>query len=207
MGLLVFRSHLRDFCLCLSGMPLPITGGAALLELLAPFVPDHHLNELLPRHRGAGRRNEWSSAQLYRVLLLLLLTPARSSNLLCQLLPEQRAWRRFAHLPNQCRLPNVRQLHEFRTRLTPLILRAINEEMVAGLLKGCRRDQPGIGLIDATDLPAATSAFKKSLQALIPPIAQPWVVARSRPARAAGLSVTRSTLYVSGSRTMNRPSC
>jgi hypothetical protein len=92
-------------------MVLPITGSTALLELLSPFVPDDLLNDLLPRHRGPGRRDEWSAAQLYRVLLLLLLTPARSSNLICKLLPEQRAWRRFAHLPNQRQLPNVRQLH------------------------------------------------------------------------------------------------
>lgn len=143
-------------------MSLPITGSAALLDLLAPYVPDDHINELLPRRRGVGRPSEWSAAQLYRVLLLLLLTPARSNNLLCELLPEQRAWRRFAHLPNRRQLPGARQLHEFRARLTPLILRTINEQMVAGMLEAWPQDQPGIGLIDATDLPAATSAFKKN---------------------------------------------
>jgi hypothetical protein len=143
-------------------MSLPITGSAALLELLAPYVPDDHINEVLPRRRGVGRPSEWSAAQLYRVLLLLLLTPTHSSNLLCQLLPEQRAWRRFAHLPNRRQLPGARQLHEFRSRLTPLMLRMINERMVTGLLEGLPQEQPGIGLVDATDLPAATSAFKKN---------------------------------------------
>ena len=145
-----------------SDMSLPITGSAALLDLLAPYVPDDHINELLPRRRGVGRPGEWSASQLYRVLLLLLLTPARSSNLLCQLLPEQRAWRRFAHLPNRRQLPGTRQLHEFRSRLTPLILRMINERMVTGLLEDWRQEQPCVGLMDATDLPAATSAFKKN---------------------------------------------
>jgi hypothetical protein len=158
----VSQFRCTDFQDVLSGMPLPITGSAALLELLSPFVPDDQLNELLPRHRGAGRRGAWSAAQLYRVHLLLLLTPVRSSNLLCQLLPEQRAWRRFAHLPNRRCLPGIRQLHEFRGRLTPWLLRKINEQMVETLLAGRRLEQPGIGLIDATDLPAATSAFKKS---------------------------------------------
>jgi hypothetical protein len=143
-------------------MKLPITGSAALLELLSPFVPDDLINELLPRPRGRGRRREWSAAQLLRAMLLLLLTPARSSNLLCALLPEQRAWRRFAHLPNRRLLPNVRQLHEFRHRLTPLVLRALNEHLVAELLLSRPCEQPGIALIDATDLPAASSAFKKS---------------------------------------------
>ncbi len=142
-------------------MALPITGGAELLELLAPFVPDDHINELLPRHRGRGRRSVWSSAQLYRTLLLLLLTPTRSSNLLCALLPEQRAWRRFAHLPNRRRLPNHRQLAEFRERLTPMLLRQINEGLLRHLLAGWPREQHGVALIDATDLPAATNEYKK----------------------------------------------
>jgi hypothetical protein len=143
-------------------MPLPITGSGALLESLSPFVDDDQLNDLLPRHRGPGRRCEWSSAQLFWVLLLLHLTTARSSNLLCHLLPEQRGWRRFAHLPNRRFLPNVRQLHQFRARLTPAILRTINESMVEQLLKERPASHPGIGLIDSTDLPASTSAFKKN---------------------------------------------
>ena len=188
-------------------MALPMTGSAALLELLTPFVPDDHLNELLPRHRGAGRRSEWSAAQLYRVLLLLLLTPARTSNLLCALLPEQRAWRRFAHLPNRRLLPNVRQLHEFRARLTPMVLRAINEHLAAALLTHWSPGQTGVALIDATDLPAATSAFKKNSPAPTPRGARPWAGARSRPDRAAGLSVIKSTPYVSGCRVTKRRCC
>ena len=93
----------------------------------------------------------------------MLLTPARSSNLLCRLLPDQRAWRRFAHLPNRNRLPNARQLHEFRDRLTPMILRRINEQLLRRLLQGWPQDQLGIALIDATDLPAATNEYKKKL--------------------------------------------
>src|SRR5260370_41970547 len=108
-------------------MALPITGSAELLELLTPFVADDHINEVLPRHRGAGRPSQWSGAQLYRTLLLMLLTPARSRNLLCSLLPDQRAWRRSAHLPNRNRLPNARQLHEFRQQLTPIIFRQSHE--------------------------------------------------------------------------------
>jgi hypothetical protein len=150
-------------------MALPITGSADLLELLAPFIPDDQINELLPRHRGRGRRREWSAAQLYRTLILLLLTPVRSCNLLCTLLPEQRAWRRFAHLPNRRLLPNARQLHEFRDRLTPMILRRINEGLLLGLLKDWPKDHPGVGLIDATDFPAATNAYKKRPRRILRP--------------------------------------
>src|SRR3954447_1330903 len=122
-------------------MALPTTGTAALLDLLAPLVPDAEINLALPRHAGSGRRSEWSAAQLLRVLLLLLLTPARSTNLLCTLLPEQRAWRRFAHLPNQRRLPNVRQLHEFRGRLTPGVLRGINAVLLQRVLANWPSEQ------------------------------------------------------------------
>jgi hypothetical protein len=161
MGFGGFALAVRGFSGRYQCMALPITGSAELLELLSPFVADDHINEVLPRHRGAGRLSQWSGAQLYRTLLLMLLTPARSSNLLCTLLPEQRAWRRFAHLPNRNRLPNARQLHEFRHRLTPRILRQINEQLLLRLLGGWPKDQLGIGLIDATDLPAATNEYKK----------------------------------------------
>jgi hypothetical protein len=155
MGFSGFSLVVRGFSGRYECMALPITGSAELLELLSPFVSDDHINNVLPRHRGVGRPSQWSGAQLYRTLLLMLLTPARSSNLLCRLLPEQRAWRRFAHLPN------ARQLHEFRQRLTPMNLRQINEQLLLRLLGGWPKDQLGIGLIDATDLPAATNEYKK----------------------------------------------
>jgi hypothetical protein len=159
-------------------MALPTTGTAALLDLLSAFIPDDVLVEALPRHRGSGRRADWSSAQLFRVMLLLLLTPARSTNLLCQLLPEHRAWRRFAHLPNRCRLPSPRQLHEFRLRLTPGVLRRINEHLLRGVLATWPQDQPGIALIDATDLPAATNEYKKSQAAGFPRVRPQWAAGR-----------------------------
>jgi hypothetical protein len=154
--------YLRGFFGSATAMALPITGTSALLGLLSGFIPDDFINEVLPRHHGRGRRTQWSAAQLYRVLLLQLLTPARSCNLLCELLPEQRAWRRFAYLPNKRLLPNARQLHEFRDRLTPAVLRSINEHLLSRLFDGLPKQQPAIALMDATDLPAATSAHKKS---------------------------------------------
>lgn len=72
--------------------PLPTTGTAALLAQLSDFVPDDFIRQMLPPHRGQGWRAGWSSAQLFRLLLLVLLTPAHSFNLLVELLPEQRAW-------------------------------------------------------------------------------------------------------------------
>jgi hypothetical protein len=61
------------------------TGTSALLEELSPYLNDSLVNELLPRQRGAGRRRAFSSAQLLRVLLLALLTPAHHFNLLVKL--------------------------------------------------------------------------------------------------------------------------
>src|ERR1035437_4472729 len=77
---------------------LPATGTVALLELLDPFVPDDFINECWPHSPTAGRHCEHTSAQLFRVHLLCLLSPVHSVNLLIKMLPEQRAWRKFAAL-------------------------------------------------------------------------------------------------------------
>lgn len=142
--------------------PLPVTGTNALLVQLSDWVPDDFINQLLPPHRGQGRRSLWSSAQLFRLLLLALLTPAHSFNLLVQLLPEQRAWRRFAHLSNRHRVPTTSILHEFRARLGVGPLRRINRHLLLPLLEGLAPERKTVALIDSTDLPAATSTYKKS---------------------------------------------
>lgn len=188
-------------------MALPTTGTAALLERLSPLIPDDEVLALLPRHRGSGRRSEWSSSQLFRVLLLLLLTPARSTNLLCQLLPEQRAWRRFAYLPNRRQLPNVRQLHEFRARLTPAVLRHLNEGLLRSVLADWPADQPGIAVMDATDLPAATNEYKKSPGLPFRPGKQPSADERSRPASRVGSSGIRNIRCGCGCRSPSRRCC
>lgn len=141
---------------------LATTGTNALLEQLSVFIPDEFINRLLPPNRGRGRRSPWSSAQLFRALLLTLLTPAHSFNLMLQLLAEQRSWRKFAQMPNRHRLPGPSQLHEFRGRIGVGGLRRVNEHLLAPLLEGLLPERRTIGLIDATDLPAATSAYKKS---------------------------------------------
>ncbi len=177
---------------------LPATGTVALLEELCVFIPDDLINQLVPPHTGRGRRSQWSSAQLYRLLLLTLLTPAHSFNLMLRLLEEQRAWRKFARLPNRHRLPVASQLHDFRQALGVDGLRRINEHLLGPLLQRLVPERKSIGLIDATDLPAATSAYKKRLPGAIPPAGRRWEVARSRLARAAGLWVTRSIPCVCG---------
>ena len=141
--------------------PLPTTGTAALLAQLSAFVPDDFINGLLPPHCGQGRRAGWSSAQLFRLLLLVLLTPAHSFNLLIELLPEQRAWRRFARLPNRQQVPTASILHEFRDRLGVGPLRRLNRHLLLPLLDGLSPERKTVALIDSTDLPAATSTYKK----------------------------------------------
>ena len=142
--------------------PLPSTGTTALLQQLSDFVPDDFIHELLPPHRGRGRRPLWSAAQLFRLQLLVLLTPARSFNLLIKLLPEQRTWRRFAKLPNRRSVPTVFTLHAFRARLGVGPLRRINRHLLLPLLEGLSPERKAVALIDSTDLPAATSTYKKS---------------------------------------------
>jgi hypothetical protein len=138
---------------------LPPTGTTALLERLTDFVPDDFIAELFPRSVTGGRRHALSAAQLWRVHLLALLTSTHSLNLLLAQLPEQPAWRGFAKLRRT--LPTARMLHEFRALVGVDGLRRINTHLLGRLL--CRSGvQPhAVALIDATDLPAACSGFKK----------------------------------------------
>jgi hypothetical protein len=174
-------------------MSLPKTGTSQLLAELSAHIPDEFICDALPRHSGSGRRSDFSAAQLLRVTLLLLLTPVRSSNLLCELLPEQRGWRRFALLPHRLRVPSPRQLHEFRARLTPAVLRALNAHLLRRLFSSWPAQEPGVALIDCTDLRAATNEYKKSRGRVTPLDGPRWVRAPLSPDTPAGLSATRST--------------
>jgi hypothetical protein len=146
---------------------LPVTGTAALLELLDPFVPDDFINECWPTRPTGGRRRDYSAAQLYRVHLLSLLSPVHSLNLLVKMLLEQRAWRKFARLRRQTQVPGVRVLHEFRCRVDVGGLRRINQYLLAPLVATYAWQPWSVGLIDATDLPAACGGFKKKHRAIL----------------------------------------
>jgi hypothetical protein len=186
---------------------LPATGTNALLEALSPFIPDDFLCQQWPRTATGGRQRHFSAAQLWRLHLLVLLTPAHSVNLLLQMLPEQRGWRQFAHLPNRHRIPDVRMMHEFRRQAGVAGLRRVNEVLLAPLLEGLDVSVPTIALMDATDLPAACGGFKKSPPAPIRRRTPRWAGARSRPDRAAGLSATRNTRCDCGFRLTPRTCC
>jgi len=140
---------------------LPTTGTGALLELLSSYIPDDLINALWRRRSGPGRPAQFSPAQLFRITLLPLLTPAHSFNLVTELLPEHRPWRSFARLRNRRDLPDVRMLHDFRTRLALTQLRRVNEHLLQPLLAGTGRFAKNVAVIDSTDLPAATNAYKK----------------------------------------------
>lgn len=142
--------------------PLPATGTAELLALLARYIPDEFINRLLPGNRLQGRRNYFNAAQLWRVHLLTMLTPAHSFNAVVRLLPEQPAWRRFALLNHRYRTPDVRMLSEFRAQTGVAGLRRINEQLVRRLLRFLPADGQTVAIIDATDLPAATADKKKT---------------------------------------------
>lgn len=141
---------------------LPRTGTAGLLERLSAYLPDDLINSLLAGRSGPGRPCQFSAAQLFRVTLLALITPVHSFNLLVELLPEQRAWRRFARLRNRFEVPDVRMLHQFRRRLDLTKLRRINEHLLRPLLAGTAGFAKTVALIDSTDLPAATNGYKKT---------------------------------------------
>lgn len=170
---------------------LPPVGTAELLERLSVHIPDPFINQLLPRRRGVGRRCCFSAAQLWRVHLLSALTAAHSLNGIVRLLPEQRAWRRFAHLSHRERTPDARMLHEFRGRAGVGGLRAINDHLVVRLLKHLHADRQSVAVIDATDLPAATADKKKTGDTGLP---AGWLWGRAPSSRATHvfLSATRS---------------
>jgi len=173
---------------------LPAVGTVGLLEVISDYVPDEFINQLLARRRGVGRRCCFSAAQLWRVHLLSPLMGTHSYNGIVRLLPEQRAWRRFAHLSHRERTPDVRMLHEFRDRTGVSGLRAINDYLVAKLLKYLRVEQKSVAVIDATDLPAATADKKKTVENGRPS-ERPWEHAPSSRATRAFMSATKSTRY------------
>ena len=141
---------------------LPLTGSAALLDLLSTYVPDDLINSLFAQKSRRGRPALFSAAQLFRVNLLALLTPAHSFNLLVVLLAEHRHGRAFARLRSRLVLPDAKMLHDFRQRLDLIKLRCINDFLLAPLLEDCDGFAKTVSLIDATDLPAATNAYKKT---------------------------------------------
>lgn len=168
------------------------TGTGALLEELSPFLDDELINSLLPEPRGPGRPRQFCSAQLFRVLLLSLLTPVHSFNLLLALLPENRCWRRFAHLHNRRDVPSAKMLTQFRARLDLSLLRSINLHLLRPLLDQLDPTRHTLAIIDSTDLPASINTFKKRIPR-VPSDTQPLVPGPSSRARANGSSAIKST--------------
>lgn len=140
---------------------LATTGTATLLEQLSPFVPDDFINEVCRSRRRPGPRPLYGPAQLYRVHLLALLTSAHSFNLLVELLKENHSWRRFAGLSHRHQVPDAKMLHQFRDDLGVAGMRAVNTHLLAELLDSCQAKRKTVAIIDSTDLPAATNAYKK----------------------------------------------
>lgn len=159
---------------------LPMTGTSDLLERLSPYIPDDLINSLFVNASGPGRRRRFSAAQLFRVSLLVLLTPVHSFNLLLELLPEQRSWRSFARLRNRFSVPDVRMLHEFRAGLDLWNLRLVNQHLLGPLLQEASKFPKTLALIDSTDLPASTNGYKKTLRLLLRKAGSRW---RSQPKR------------------------
>jgi len=172
---------------------LPATGTVKLLDLIDPHIPDDFINRHWHWRPARGQRPKFSAAQLFRLHLLVLLTPVHRFNLLLASLPEQRKWRAFAHLPNQRHLPDVRMVHEFRARMGVSGFREINDSLRQGFIEQAAGWDQTVALIDATDLPASCRGFKKKQPALTLPTAPRWEDARSKLDKAVALSVTKST--------------
>jgi hypothetical protein len=183
------------------------TGTAELLGLISAHIPDSFINDLIPHRCGRGRRQDFSAAQLWRVHLLSVLSPVHAFNQLVRLLPEQRAWRRFARLANRKEVPDVRMLHDFREQLGVGGLRQINEQLLQPLLPVAGSSRMSLALIDATDLEAASSGHKKSGPGGGRPNGRRWERGRSRRGKAGSFWGTRSTPSVCGSSVTRRACC
>lgn len=186
---------------------LPATGTAEFLKLLSPYVPDTFINDLLPPRRGRGRRRQLSSAQLYRVHLLSVLTPVHAFNQLVRLLTEQRAWRGFAHLSNRQEVPDVWRLNQFRQRCGVDGLRQINDQLLEPLISQGVDQDLSLALIDATDLEAACSGHKKREPGRIRPTEPRWEAEPSNVGKAVSLSGIRNTPSGSGCESINPECC
>jgi hypothetical protein len=179
---------------------LPPVGTAALLWDLDPHIPDEFINSFSSPKRGMGRRLQFSPAQLWRVHLLCLLTRTFSFNGIVRLLPEQRAWRRFARLPNERSVPDVRMLHEFRSRFGTRGFRQVNDYLVRQVLKAASLAEKTVALMDATDLRASTADTKKKPRPSAGLPGEPrWVRALSSRATRAFMWDIKSTPCASGS--------
>lgn len=143
---------------------LPPVGTNLLLESVSGCVPDDFIAGLCVRDFTGGRRHVLSGPQLWRVHLLALLTSTHSLNLVVAQLSEQPGWRRFARLRRI--YPTARMLHEFRQQVGVDGLRAIDRHLLGRLLRRQGRQPHSVALMDATDLPAACSGFKKKFRAL-----------------------------------------
>jgi hypothetical protein len=173
---------------------LPATGTAAFLETISPHIPDDLIDSLFAHRSVRGRPQLFSPSQLFRVSLLPLLTPARSYNLIVRLLGEQRLLRSFARLRNRTAVPDVRMLHEFRSRMDLAKLRRLNVSLLRPLIHGAGTFAKTVALIDSTDLPAATNGYKKIPWANTLPVEPTPVRAAVKMVRVDTTLATRSTL-------------
>jgi len=146
---------------------LPPTGTEDFLELLSPFVPDDYLDQRWPRLKTGGRRYGFSTSPLWRLHLLAIITPVPSFNLLIRMLPEQKAWRRFARIRSQEQVPDVRMMNTLREEIGVDGLRQINGQLLEPIIARVELSQGAAALIDATDLPASCSGFKKKHRMLL----------------------------------------
>src|SRR5579864_5161057 len=126
----------------------PMTGTAELLALVDPFIPDGFINEQWNLRPSRGPRRHFNAAQLWRVHLLTVLTPAHRLNEALILLSEQRAWRTFARLAHRQRIPDARMLHEFRAQVGVGGLRRINDQLRASLIQQASTWEHAVALLN-----------------------------------------------------------
>jgi hypothetical protein len=89
-------------------------------------------------------------------------------------------------------------LHEFRQQLDLAKLRRVNEFLLRPLIEGTAGFAKTVALIDSTDLPAATNAYKKTTGVNIAPTGPKPGRAAAKKARAVISSATKNIPCDSG---------
>jgi hypothetical protein len=182
-----------------------------VLEKISPHIPDEEINYLFSFRRChvQGRIREFQSSQLYRAHLLAMIKGIPSFNKLCEESKIRRSFRDFCRFPNRKMTPTNHILSDFRDHLNPFGFEKIAQLITLNFLNIISLPSILVAVPDATDMPANCRGFVKKN-------AHVWGIAHARKriqlqglqkgseprrvGKARILSVIRSILYASGSR-------
>ena len=133
------------------------------LRRISKVLPDRWLDERWPQH-SSKRQGRWKAlrtSQFIRVHFLTLIKGLGSFNKVCRELEYNIDFRRFCRLRATDPTPNAKLLNSFRKSFGLKGWVSLHIEVLEILSCLYPPTQPGIALVDATDLPAAVNRSGK----------------------------------------------